>query len=372
MDVAARLRNRVVVVAKQDAAVGVETNASRVILRVGADVRARDELHPLVRSPIDLIADAGQLVELAVGLPAVDQPDLELEPVGREQLHAHAVEEPRRVVRDVGRHVGPVFEVVVGEETDVGHEEAHVEVDAVHLLPVITGVGLAEVSVDGPQIELSALRRDVVARHHRRARSVLQHQAAAHRSDGDVAADAEERQLELVVARERRRAGDDVVDRVIERVGVVDVDVELRREILRRQQRLGLARLAVEPAEVAPGVRLTDGLVGQRRRRALFRAGRRHRRLRRRRQLGFDGAQLRFELADALVERRPRRRRRRRRCRCWCRRRRRCRRRLRARLHATKQSCETERDRSSHGSPFERDAVHLGDTVRDISGRLPF
>ena len=57
------------------------------------------------------------------------------------------------------------------------------------------------------------LARDVVARHVDGALAELKEEAAARVADVEVAADAEEGELELVVAEGRRRADDGVIDR---------------------------------------------------------------------------------------------------------------------------------------------------------------
>jgi hypothetical protein len=99
---------------------------------------------------------------------------VDLQSIGREDLNTSAIEEPRRIVRSIGRLIGPVLEVVVGEQADIGHEDAHVEVDAVQAIPVIAGVGFVQITIDCLQIELTAECAEVVARDDRGAGAELQ------------------------------------------------------------------------------------------------------------------------------------------------------------------------------------------------------
>src|SRR5262249_61282002 len=98
-----RLRDRslrLIVVLHLDAVVGVETLAVRVTERVSAVVVVGHDRHRTVRTPQDLAAKPGRVVELSVRLPTVDEPRLDLQLVIREDLYAHPVEKPRRVRRD--------------------------------------------------------------------------------------------------------------------------------------------------------------------------------------------------------------------------------------------------------------------------------
>src|SRR5262249_17525629 len=124
-------RERMMVVAQKEAIVRVEADAARMVLRVGTDVSVEHHVHPLARRAADLISDAGELVELRVRLPAVDDPDLDLEAVGWEDLYARAVEEPGRIVRGERRLIRPILEVHVREQAHVRHEYAGIDIDAV-------------------------------------------------------------------------------------------------------------------------------------------------------------------------------------------------------------------------------------------------
>src|ERR1700733_14040154 len=82
-----------------------------------------DEVEVGGRPPEDLSANARATVELAVGLPAVDEPGFEFQLVRREPLGTETGEEPRRVRRNVGRLIAPVVKAVVAVKADERHED---------------------------------------------------------------------------------------------------------------------------------------------------------------------------------------------------------------------------------------------------------
>ncbi len=127
---------------------------------------------------------------------------------------------------------------------------------------MIAAVGLADVPERGLKVELPAVGAAVVARHEDRADAELGHQARARVLVVEVAAEAHKRQRDLVVARQRRRADDRVVDRVVRRERVVHVERKLPVKYGRIEQRLGLTVGAVEPREVAKGERVAGLLWG--------------------------------------------------------------------------------------------------------------
>ena len=75
--------NRAVVVADEQAVVAVEADPPWVVLGVGANIAIEHD-SPTPRRVMELVADTGQLVELAVGLPAVYQSRARPEAVGGE------------------------------------------------------------------------------------------------------------------------------------------------------------------------------------------------------------------------------------------------------------------------------------------------
>ena len=173
------------------------------------------------------------------------------------------VEEPRRVVRGIRGQVAPVLEIVVREQADIGHEDARVDVDAVHDVEVVAAVHLADVPERGLEVELAPERAVVVARDDDGAHPELGHQAPARPLPVEVSAEAHELERHPVVPRQRRRPDHRVIDGVVLREGVVDVEEEAPGEILRIEERVLLAVRAVQPREIAEG----EGLA----RRGLFR-----------------------------------------------------------------------------------------------------
>ena len=119
-------------------------------------------------------------------------------------------------------------------------------------VPVVAAVRLADVPERGLQIELAAEGAAVVARDDDGPQPELGHQAPARVVVVEVAAEAQELERHLVVARERRRADDGVVDGVVPRDRVVDVEEEAPGEVLACRGRASFWRFgAVQPGEVA-------------------------------------------------------------------------------------------------------------------------
>src|SRR5262245_31319486 len=98
-----------------DAVVGVPALPAFHSQCVLAPVVVGDERHAPGRSPEDLYPETRGVVESAVRLPTIDQPSLDLQLRGGEDLNAYAVEKPRSVRRYVRRLVRPVVELVVAE-----------------------------------------------------------------------------------------------------------------------------------------------------------------------------------------------------------------------------------------------------------------
>src|ERR1700738_2115464 len=120
-------------------------------------------------------------------------------------------------------------------------------------VPVIAAIGFGDVAEGVPKVELAAVGAGVVARDAHRAGAELQHDAAARVLPVEVAARAEEAEVEFARAEGRSRADDGVIDRVRPIPDVVDVGQEAAGEVLTVEQRSVLAVVSVEPGEVAPG-----------------------------------------------------------------------------------------------------------------------
>src|SRR5260370_22828022 len=107
---------------------------------LGNAIIVEDQLERLVRLPEDLPAKAQVSIEPGVGLPAVDEPRLDLQRIGGEPLDSQSIEEPGRVGRNEGRLVSPVVEIVVAEEADVRDENAGIDSQPVGHIEMIAGI----------------------------------------------------------------------------------------------------------------------------------------------------------------------------------------------------------------------------------------
>src|SRR5262249_9052142 len=133
---------RPVVILNLDAVVGMDTRAPKSAVASAQSVFShtivvKDEREPGRGTPQDLSAQTGFAAQPPVGLPAVDDPRLDLQLGGREPLNAEAVEEPGSIRRYIGWLVGPVIEVVVAEQADIRNENAGIEVQPVVYVEVI-------------------------------------------------------------------------------------------------------------------------------------------------------------------------------------------------------------------------------------------
>src|SRR5262249_50264184 len=155
---------RLLVVLDLDAVVGMEALAARIAHCVLANVIVDAERAFVIRPPQNLSANARRLVELAVRLPAVDEPWFDLQLLARKDLRPHAGEEPGRVGRNEGWLVGPVVEVVEAPETDVRQEDSRVNVDPIHLVNVVSAIRLGRVAVGIVEIPLAASGAGIIAR----------------------------------------------------------------------------------------------------------------------------------------------------------------------------------------------------------------
>jgi len=81
---------------------------------------------------------------------------------------------------DVVGLLGPVVELVIGDEADVGHEDACIDVDSVPHVEVIAAVGLGDVAIGVGEIPLAASGAGVVARRGLGVEAELRYDAGAH------------------------------------------------------------------------------------------------------------------------------------------------------------------------------------------------
>src|SRR5262245_6002997 len=112
-----------VVVLDLNAVIGVNATAAEAAV-AGAQgvfthaVIVKDQGQPRLGSPQDLPSQTWLVAEPPIGLPAVDDPRLDLQLVSREPLNSQSIEKPRRVGRNIRRLVSPVVEVVIAEQPD--------------------------------------------------------------------------------------------------------------------------------------------------------------------------------------------------------------------------------------------------------------
>src|SRR6266849_5349547 len=98
-------------------------------------------------TPSYLTTNSGRLVELAIRLPTIDEPRFDLQLIAGKNLDAHSVEEPRSVGRNERRLVSPIIEVIETPKSDVRQKYSRINVDAMHLVYVITTVSLRDVAI---------------------------------------------------------------------------------------------------------------------------------------------------------------------------------------------------------------------------------
>src|ERR1700676_3556799 len=85
---------------------------------------------PSIRPPEDLHSETRPVVKSPVRLPSVHKPRLDLQVLCGKNLHANAVEKPRRVRGNIRRLISPVVELVVAAQADVRHEDSCVDVNS--------------------------------------------------------------------------------------------------------------------------------------------------------------------------------------------------------------------------------------------------
>src|SRR5262245_729889 len=179
----------------------MEALSAAITQRVRADVIVEDERELVIRTPQDLSANARRSIELAVSLPAVDEPRFNLQLFARKDLRPHAGEEPGRVGRNKRRLVRPVVEVVEAPEADIGHEDPGVYVDPMHLVEVVSAIGLSQVAVSIVEVPLAAGGAGVIARLRLRIHAKLRQHPAANILVVEVTAEAEMRKLDFARAK---------------------------------------------------------------------------------------------------------------------------------------------------------------------------
>src|SRR5579859_2519146 len=104
---------------------------------------------------VDLHSKPRTSVGRAIRLPPVDEPPFHFQPLRWKDLDTHTIEKPWSVGGNIGWLIGPVVEVVETEKPDIGEKNSGVDVDAVQLVDVISGVRLGEITIGSVEIKLS-------------------------------------------------------------------------------------------------------------------------------------------------------------------------------------------------------------------------
>src|SRR5229473_352442 len=102
---------------------------------------------PSIRPPQELQPESRPAVKSTVRLPSVGEPRLDLQMFCWENLHAHSVEKPRRIRRNVRRLIRPVVKLVVTEKPDIRHEDSRIHVDPMQCVEVVAAVSLRNIPV---------------------------------------------------------------------------------------------------------------------------------------------------------------------------------------------------------------------------------
>src|ERR1700730_14146608 len=187
-----------------------------------------DEGDVLVWTVRDLTADSGRFIELAIRLPAIYEPGFNLQLIAGKDLDAHSVEKPRSVRRNERRLIGPIIEVVEAPKPDIGQEDSGINIDAMHLVDVVSTVSFRDVTVSIIEAPLAACDADVIARLGLRIHPELRHHPATNVVVMKVPAQAQLCELDFTRAKDLTGAADRVVLRMVETAGVVHVESDFR------------------------------------------------------------------------------------------------------------------------------------------------
>ncbi len=259
-----------------------------------------NNVHPRSRSPLDLPAQSFPRIGRPVRLPSVDEPRLNLQVRRGEDLNSQAIEKPRRVRRNIGRLVSPVIKVVIAEKPDIRHENSRVDVDPVQRIDVITAVSLPQIAIGSIEIPLALRRARIVARRGRGIHAKLGHETRADIVEMEITAHSQLFQLDFIRPEYLARSPNRIVDWLVEIVVVGNISANLRREELRIEGCVLVARVPVQPGPVP--IRKRRDLLGFRRlgcRRLAWRYRRRYQRLDRGRRFG--GLHYRRRLPGCLM-----------------------------------------------------------------------
>src|SRR5258708_9836125 len=224
-------------------------------LLVLADVSRMIDGETLARPEIELISACARLVPLAEGLPAVDQPELELRVLRQEPLVADAREIVRREIGDERMQIVAVLLRKVALKCEIRGEDAAFDVHAMQRAEMPACRRLLHRRKRAQREELAAQRSGVLAPEGVAVRSGLQIEAADGTAQvGDLDAERDEIDGDLIVPGSRRGQEDGVVLGLGELERVIGVDEDGAGDRPPFEQRAGLTIGAVEPAPVAVAV----------------------------------------------------------------------------------------------------------------------
>src|SRR5215469_9327041 len=193
------------------------------------------------------------MIELAVRLPTVDKPGLNLQMLSGENLYTYAIKEPRRVRGHIGGLVGPIIEVVVTKEADVRQENPCIHIDSMQGVEVITAVRLGNVAIRIGQGPLATCRAGVVARRCLRIHAELRHQPGTHVVVMEIAAHPELRSLDFVCPENFAGSADRVILRMSEVVDIVHVGSNFGSKELAVEGGCFRTWVPIQPGEIGKG-----------------------------------------------------------------------------------------------------------------------
>ena len=263
----------VVVVEAVDVGVSRPADGGRVGAgpRVVAVVEIGHQLYVFRRAVVVRVANRRALVERVVGLPAVHHPQLGFELLAGVKLRPRALEVEGREIADQRALVAPVFLGHVAFQTNVAHENAQLQVQAVGHVEVVTGRRLADVlqvvggdararvhavGSDGGAVVAPAQHRAVGFLHHVQHGAGLQPQPPDDVLIVALDTDAGQGQRKLVGAARHGRNRLRMVQRVGEIIVVVAIQKSGGREhrfavlVLDLERKILLAALAIHPTQV--------------------------------------------------------------------------------------------------------------------------
>src|SRR5271157_567200 len=245
----------VVVVFDLDAVVGVYARAASLTIAVAKRILAHtvvveDHRKPRLRTPQNLSSEARRAAKPAIRLPSVDDPRFNLQFLGGEPLYAYAIEEPWRVRRHVRWLVGPVIEVVVTEQADIGDEDSSINVQAIVHIPVVPAPCFRHVAVRAAKRPLAATRAGIISWRRDAEHSIDGQHATTDVLPVEVASKADLLQLDFIRPEDLGRPAQGVISRMVVTIDKLGVESDFRGEEFRVKGQILYAGCAIEPGPV--------------------------------------------------------------------------------------------------------------------------